>query len=58
MITHAHAHGVQGAILQAMAVYESLNTVPGTLDAEKYIDKLIVAARDLENDVEEKSEEQ
>lgn len=58
MITHAHAHGVQGAILQAIAVYESLNTPPGTLDVEKYIDKLIVAAQDLESNVEEKAGQQ
>ena len=49
MITHAHALGVQGAILQAVAVYESLHTPPGTLDVGQYIDKMIVTAQHLEN---------
>ncbi|XP_028416292.1 ADP-ribose glycohydrolase ARH3-like isoform X2 [Dendronephthya gigantea] len=48
LVTHAHAHGINGAVLQAMAVYESLQTPPGTLDVEGYIDKMIAAAEELE----------
>ncbi len=55
MITHAHALGVHGAILQAVAVYQSLHTPPGNLDVRQYIDKLIVIAQELEKN-EEKTE--
>ena len=48
MITHAHHLGVHGAILQAVAVHEALNTTPGSLDVGQYIDKLIDMAEDLE----------
>lgn len=56
MITHAHINGVNGAILQAEAVFQALPLEPPNLDTEKFIDHLIELAEELEKKKEVSSE--
>ena len=48
LITHAHICGVNGAILQAMAVYKALNIEPPNLQPHSFIDQLVEVAEELE----------
>ncbi|XP_032240574.2 ADP-ribosylhydrolase ARH3 [Nematostella vectensis] len=48
LITHSHVKGVNGAILQACAVFEALHVNPTTLEKNTFIDNLIKTAVELE----------
>lgn len=48
MLTHAHIKGVNGAILQAEAVFMALHLEPHGLDKEKFVDYLAGVAQKLE----------
>ncbi|EDO43172.1 predicted protein [Nematostella vectensis] len=48
LITHSHIKGVNGAILQACAVFEALHVNPTTLEKNTFIDNLIKTAVELE----------
>ena len=37
MLTHSNKHGINGAILQALAVYKALNSDPENFDVEEFI---------------------
>lgn len=52
MITHAHVNGVNGAILQAEAVFKALLLEPPNLNTDKFIDELIEVAEELEKEKE------
>lgn len=52
MITHAHVNGVNGAILQAEAVFKALLLEPPNLNTNKFIDELIEVAEELEKEKE------
>ena len=56
MITHAHINGVNGAILQAEAVFRALPLEPPNLDTDKFIDQLIELAEKLEKENKASSE--
>lgn len=47
LITHAHICGVNGAIMQAMAVYKALNLEPPNLEPHSFIDQLVEVAEKL-----------
>lgn len=53
LITHAHINGVNGAILQAEAVFRSLSLEPPNLNTDKFIDDLLEVAKKLEQEYEE-----
>lgn len=48
LITHAHTSGVNGAIIQAMAVYKALHLEPPNLEPNSFIDELAEVAEKLE----------
>lgn len=48
LITHAHICGVNGAILQAIAVYKALHIEPPSLEPYDFIDQLIEVAEKIE----------
>lgn len=48
LITHAHVYGVNGAIIQAMAVYNALHLEPPSLDPYRFIDHLVEVAEKVE----------
>ena len=56
LITHAHINGVNGAVLQAEAVFRALPLEPPNLDTDKFIDELLEVAEKLEKKNEESSE--
>lgn len=37
MLTHSNKHGINGAILQALAVYKALHSDPKNFDAKEFI---------------------
>ena len=57
MITHAHISGVNGAILQALAVFKALPLEPPNLNTDKFIDEIIEVAEELEKEKETPIEE-
>ena len=48
LITHAHINGINGAIIQAMAVYTALCAEPPNLEPNSFIDQLTEVAEKLE----------
>jgi len=48
LITHAHICGVNGAIIQAIAVYKALHIEPPSLEPYNFIDHLIEVAEKIE----------
>lgn len=52
MITHAHINGVNGAILQALAIFKALPLEPPNLNTDKFIDEIIEVAKELEKEEE------
>ena len=56
MITHAHINGVNGAILQALAVFKALPLEPPTLNTDRFIDEIIEVAEELEKEKEAPNE--
>ena len=57
MITHAHINGVNGAILQALAIFIALPLEPPNLNTSKFIDEMIEVAKELEIEKEASIEE-
>ena len=57
MITHAHINGVNGAILQALAIFKALPLEPPNLHTDKFIDEMIEVANELEIEKEASIEE-
>ena len=57
LITHAHINGVNGAVLQAEAVFKALPLDPPNLNTDKFIDDLLEVAKKLEEEYEESSKE-
>lgn len=52
MITHAHINGVNGAILQALAVFKALSLEPPNVNTNKFIDEILEVAEELEKEKE------
>ena len=48
LITHAHINGINGAIMQAMAVFTALCIEPPNLEPSSFIDQLTEVAEKLE----------
>jgi len=48
LITHAHINGVNGAILQALAVFKALHLEPPNLNTDKFIAEIIEVAEELD----------
>ena len=48
LITHAHINGINGAIMQAMAVHTALCIEPPNLEPSSFIDQLTDVAEKLE----------
>lgn len=57
LITHAHINGVNGAVLQAEAVFKALPLEPPNLNTYKFIDDLLEVAKKLEEEYKESSKE-
>lgn len=57
LITHAHINGVNGAILQAVAVFKALHLEPPNLEPHSFIDQLIEVAEKLEEAASDKSKQ-
>lgn len=55
LITHAHKSGVNGAILQAVAVFKALHLEPPNLEPHSFIDELVEVAEKLEQTTSDKS---
>ena len=55
-VTHAHISGVNGSLLQGMAIGLALQSKPGELNSIKFVDKLMQEIAPFEMDLEKNTQ--
>ena len=56
LVTHAHISGVNGSLLQGMAIGLALRSKPGELNSIKFVDKLMQEIAPFEMDLEKNTQ--